>query len=202
MVIPISQHGLLGQTAAAGQTASQDVPVFEKVASWPTLPDKWRFGNLSQVWVDAQDHVWVLHRPRTLPRAVPRDGRSASTGVRCRRHIHPGLGRAVGGVRRLGRAPEEAYDWPENEHGITVDGNGNVWISGNGCQERGYTANRAVSDDMLLKFTRDGKFVSRLAAATRAAATAIGRTCACRRSSRCSRGRTRSSSPTGTATGA
>ena len=42
----------------------------------------------------------------------------------------------------------EGYDWPQNEHGISIDASGFVWIGGNGDK-----------DGQYLKFTRDGKFV-------------------------------------------
>jgi DNA-binding beta-propeller fold protein YncE len=42
----------------------------------------------------------------------------------------------------------EGYDWPAQEHGIHVDSQGNVWISGNDN-----------ADHHLLKFTREGKFL-------------------------------------------
>ncbi|MEO7729034.1 MAG: hypothetical protein ABIS45_17415, partial [Burkholderiales bacterium] len=44
--------------------------------------------------------------------------------------------------------PGAGYDWPKNEHGIHVDWQGNVWISGNDA-----------ADNHLLKFTRDGQFI-------------------------------------------
>ena len=44
--------------------------------------------------------------------------------------------------------PGQGYEWPESNHGITVDSKGIVWIGGNGA-----------SDGHILKFTRDGKFV-------------------------------------------
>ena len=37
-------------------------------------------------------------------------------------------------------------DWPTNEHALWVDRGGNVWISGNG-----------VDDRQVLKFTGDGR---------------------------------------------
>jgi DNA-binding beta-propeller fold protein YncE len=48
--------------------------------------------------------------------------------------------------------PGPGYDWPERNHGITVDFKGNVWIGG---------ADQLVPshDHMLLKFTREGKFL-------------------------------------------
>jgi hypothetical protein len=42
----------------------------------------------------------------------------------------------------------EGYDWPQNEHGISIDASGFVWIGGNGD-----------NDGQYLKFTRAGKFV-------------------------------------------
>ncbi len=44
--------------------------------------------------------------------------------------------------------PGAGYEWPESNHGITVDQDGNVWIGGNG-----------MSDTQLLKFTRTGQFL-------------------------------------------
>ncbi len=44
--------------------------------------------------------------------------------------------------------PSQGYPWPDNEHGITVDAQDNVWLAGNGPK-----------DGMILKFTRDGKHV-------------------------------------------
>ena len=42
----------------------------------------------------------------------------------------------------------EGYDWPEREHGITIDYKGNVWIGGAG-----------KNDNQILKFTKAGKFL-------------------------------------------
>jgi DNA-binding beta-propeller fold protein YncE len=50
-------------------------------------------------------------------------------------------------VRAWG-GPGQGYEWPESNHGITVDYKGNVWIGGNGAK-----------DAQILKFTQEGKFV-------------------------------------------
>jgi DNA-binding beta-propeller fold protein YncE len=44
--------------------------------------------------------------------------------------------------------PGQGYEWPQSNHGITVDKKGNVWIGGNGAD-----------DGQVLKFTKAGKFV-------------------------------------------
>jgi DNA-binding beta-propeller fold protein YncE len=56
-----------------------------------------------------------------------------------------------GNVLRAWGGPGPGYDWPSNEHGISVDGRGFVWIGGNGDD-----------DGQVLKFTRDGKFVMQI----------------------------------------
>ena len=42
----------------------------------------------------------------------------------------------------------EGYDWPDSNHGITVDHKGNVWLAGNGDK-----------DTQILKFDNAGKFL-------------------------------------------
>ena len=48
-----------------------------------------------------------------------------------------------------GAAPAEGYDWPQSNHGLTVDHKNNVWIGGN-----------VGTDSHILKFTQDGKFIA------------------------------------------
>ncbi len=47
--------------------------------------------------------------------------------------------------------PGQGYEWPESNHGITIDYKGNVWIGGNG-----------TNDAQILKFTQDGKFLAQI----------------------------------------
>jgi len=84
--------------------------------------------------------------------------------------------------------PGEGYDWPETNHGIFVDYKGNVWIGGNGrpkptppgqppasaAAARGGAARGAgagegglggpgyYNDNMILKFTQQGKFLMQI----------------------------------------
>ena len=51
---------------ATAQTRS--LPIFEVDPSWPKVPEKWKLGDPSSFAIDAQDNVWLLHRPRTLAR--------------------------------------------------------------------------------------------------------------------------------------
>ena len=43
------------------------MPQFEKILAWPKVPAKWKMGFGSAVAIDADDHVWILSRPHTLP---------------------------------------------------------------------------------------------------------------------------------------
>src|SRR6185503_16751157 len=47
------------QAAPAAQTAARQVPRFEPDPSWPKLPSKWVFGQVSSISIDEQGHAWV-----------------------------------------------------------------------------------------------------------------------------------------------
>jgi DNA-binding beta-propeller fold protein YncE len=48
---------------SAGATA----PSFVVDAGWPKpLPHNWRLGQIGGIFVDHNDHIWVIHRPRSL----------------------------------------------------------------------------------------------------------------------------------------
>ena len=57
----------------------------------------------------------------------------------------------AGNVVQAWGGPGQGYEWPANEHGIRVDPKGNVWVGGNGA-----------NDGMLLKFSREGKFLMQI----------------------------------------
>ena len=49
------------------QAPARVMPVFEVDATWPQLPNNWVLGVVSAVSVGPNDHVWILHRPRSVP---------------------------------------------------------------------------------------------------------------------------------------
>ena len=139
----------LGPAAAAqGSGQGAGVPKFQADPSWPKLPNNWVLGEVSSVAVDRRDHVWVLQRPRTVP--AERQERAAPAVLE--------FDAAGNFVKTLG-GPSDAYEWSDNEHGIFVDHKDQVWIGGN--NPTGQALSRR-SDDMLLKFTIAGKFVSQI----------------------------------------
>lgn len=142
----------------AGQAASNDaphigeggLPQFAEERGWLKLPAKWRLGNTSAVSVDAQGHIWVLHRPRTLPENVRAMAAPPVLEFDSGGHFIQGWG-GLSGSRQTSAATG-AYEWPENEHGLHVDAKGFVWIVGNAIPQ----------DGQILKFTKAGKFVMQI----------------------------------------
>jgi len=124
-------------------------PMFEVDPMWPKpLPNHWLLGSAIGVSVDGQDHVWIVHRGGSTLNA--RTEMSAATdpptAEACCVPAPPVLefdpeGNLVG---HWG-GPGEGYEWPESNHGITIDHKGNVWIGGNG-----------QTDAHVLKFAQDG----------------------------------------------
>ena len=133
--------GIIAGALAAD--ASEPVPVFQVDSTWPQLPNNWVLSNVAKISVDKHDNVWIIHRPRTVP-----EGKTAAPPVV---ELDPN-GKFIRGWG--GDAP--GYDWPDAEHNVYVDQNDNVYISGSSPSGQSKTSR---SDDMILKFTVEGKFL-------------------------------------------
>ncbi len=134
--------------AGAAAQPSGSIPIFQVDPSWPKVPTKWKLGDASSVGIDAQDRIWVLHRPRTLP--ADQASMAAPPVL---------VFDAAGNFVQAWGGPANGYQWPEREHGIHIDYKGFVWIGGNNCPARNLPGLKPVADDQLLKFTQDGKFI-------------------------------------------
>jgi DNA-binding beta-propeller fold protein YncE len=134
---------ILARNATAQSLTARKFPVFEVDAAWPQLPNNWVLGNVSKIAVDRHDNVWLIHRPRT----VAADKKAAPPVVKL--NANGKLVQAWGG-------DGAGYDWPDAEHNIFVDYKDNVWISGSSPSGQSKTTR---SDDMILKFTNQGKFL-------------------------------------------
>jgi len=176
------------ESRAVAEAAGVQAPTFEVDPLWPKpLPNHWLLGNTIGVSVDAQDHVWIIHRAGSLePKEV-----YASTnppGASCCLPAPPVLEfDQTGSLIGHWGGPGQGYEWPESNHGITVDYKGNVWIGGNGRgtapgaapggaaggrgqpaqgtpPPEGQTAGALgyFHDSMIMKFTQDGKFLMQI----------------------------------------
>jgi hypothetical protein len=58
---------LIGVAATPHTALAGDIPTFAVEASWPKpLPNNWILGQVGGITVDSRDHIWVIHRPRSL----------------------------------------------------------------------------------------------------------------------------------------
>jgi mannose-6-phosphate isomerase-like protein (cupin superfamily) len=140
------------QTRAVGTVGTRSLPTFEVDRNWPKVPAQWKLGDVSSFSVDAQDHIWALHRPRTLikPEDVPKRAPAVMVFDAAGNYVKSWGGEGAG------------YEWPQREHGINLDSKGFVWITGNNCPTNGIANLKHVADDQILKFTQDGKFVMQI----------------------------------------
>ena len=144
----------------------QEAPHYKVDAYWPQeLPYNWILGQVDGLAVDSEDHIWVLHDPR----GVPRDDAGAAQMPPWTHCCIPApavleLDRA-GKVLRAWGGADRIPVWPAGPHGIAVDRKGDVWIGGVGSpwnpdlpEPLGPGAERS-RDRQVLKFSADGKLL-------------------------------------------
>jgi len=175
---------MLGRKAAI-QAATNNVmaPRFEVDPLWPKpLPNHWLMGQTIGVSVDAQEHIWIIHRAGSLEPGEQHATTNPPT-AQCCAPAPPVLEfDQAGNLIGHWGGPGQGYDWPDSNHGITIDYKGNVWIGGNGRgpapgagRAGGKQAPRQSTDDegqvggvqsfndnMVLKFTQEGKFLMQI----------------------------------------
>ncbi len=140
----------MDERAEVAQAEGGEVPIFEVDPLWPKpLPNHWILGSTIGVSVDSRDHIWIIHRQTTFNAANELGATLDPPTTECCLPAPNILefdqeGNLVGSWG----GPGEGYDWPQSNHGITVDAMDNVWIGGNGAE-----------DSHILKFTRDGAFL-------------------------------------------
>ncbi len=143
---------LLERRAEAQAKQAEMAPTFEVDPLWPKpLPHHWLLGSTIGVSVDPQDHIWIIHRGgMTLNKRTEMGAATdPKTAQECCIPAPPILEfDQAGNLLNAWGGPGKGYQWPDSNHGITVDYKGNVWIGGNGR-----------NDSQILKFTQDGKFL-------------------------------------------
>ena len=175
--------GSMLQRRAAVEAASTQAPRFEVDPLWPKpLPNHWLQGQTIGVSVDAQDHVWIIHRAGSLE-AGELHASANPPIAQCCAAAPPILQfDQEGNLISSWGGPGQGYDWPDSNHGITIDYKGNVWIGGNGLgtppgargrgqqpasgqvqnEEQSPGLPAYTNDTMVLKFTQAGKFLMQI----------------------------------------
>jgi len=136
------------ENRADAQGRNVQAPMFEVDPLWPKpLPNHWLLGMTIGVWVDDQDHIWIIHRGAPTLHANEK-ALDLKVGECCTAAPPVLVFDQAGNLVRAWGGPGPGYEWPESNHGVHVDYKGNVWIGGNGAK-----------DAHVLKFTKDGKFL-------------------------------------------
>jgi hypothetical protein len=132
---------------AAGSPTAENLPIYEVDPTWkPDLPNDWILGDIRGLFVDDDDHLWVIHMPSSL--TSQEIGAASDPPIAdCCFPAPPVLELDVNGrVLQSWGGPGEGYTWFDQEHGIYIDHNDFVWTG---------TSN----GNHVMKFTRDGRHV-------------------------------------------
>lgn len=145
-----SDEGTGAEVGQGGAPGNGNVaPQFRVDPDWPKpLPNNWVLGQVGGMDVAQDDTIWIVQRPRSLDENAELIHSDPAPPV-MQFDRDGNLLQAWGPVEGPEGVPEDApYEWFDNEHGLWVDHNNNVWLAGNGGD-----------DHQVLKFTRDGEFL-------------------------------------------
>jgi hypothetical protein len=129
---------------AVARSLGKDIPHYKNDPSWPKqFPNHWVIGQVGGLFVDPNDHIWVLQRP--LPYA--QDDAGVKHDLAPAKRMPSVLEfDTQGNILKSWGGQGYMPDWPKSEHALWLDKAGSVWIGGN-----------APGDRQVLKFTFDGK---------------------------------------------
>ena len=140
------------QAPPATSEGGVQAPMFEVDPMWPKpLPNHWVLGSTIGVAVDAEDHVWIVHRGNGNARTELGAAQDPPTGECCIPAPNILQFDQEGNLLSSWGGPGDGYDWPQSNHGIGVDPMGNLWIGGNGGD-----------DSHILVFAQDGTFLRQI----------------------------------------
>jgi len=146
IAVALGAAGLTAMIQAQQRPAAP--PRYRVDPFWPKpLPNKWSMQQIVDIYVDRDDHVWVLNRrvdarPDELTAATnPPRGECCILGPEVL-EFDPD-----GNVVNAWGGPGYHPGWPGRLQTIAVDRQKNVWMSG------------TTPGDSIIEFSRDGKFV-------------------------------------------
>jgi len=138
---------------------AQSQSVYQVDTDWPAmLPDSLIIGQVAGIAVDANDSIWVLHRPKSLSNDEKGLVLNPPISLCCRPAPSVLHFSAAGELLDSWGGPswdqasqqwlQSESDWPMTEHGIFVDDEGFVWIGGN--QDEG-------GQHIVVKYNAEGR---------------------------------------------
>src|SRR6185436_11250047 len=127
MFIAAAGHPLVAQRGAA------QAPKLEVDPLWPKpfpVSKHWILGSITGLAVDAQDHIWVVHRGVDSLQMMEKGPALEPWASMCCYAAPQILEFDAAGTLLANWDPKSGtgYDWPVNPSGIAVDDKGNVWV--------------------------------------------------------------------------
>src|SRR5437868_3859554 len=137
--------GVLLLAGAAAAPQAQKAPIYKVDPFWPKpLPHKWSMQQIVDMYVDKDDHIWVINRqsyarPDELAAMTkPPRGECCVLGPEILEFDQ------AGNVLNAWGGPNYHPGWPGRLQSIAVDRDKNVYLSG------------TTPGDSIIKFTKDG----------------------------------------------
>ena len=125
------------QAGAQSDSDNPNLTDFVVDASWPkTLPNNWILGQVSGIAVDGEDNIWIVNRPLTL--TVREAGAIQDPPISGCCVPAPSIIQfdQEGNVLQAWGGQDSDEQWPQSEHGLYVDGQGNIWMASNGGRDQ------------------------------------------------------------------
>lgn|ERR1043166_18619 len=172
-------------------TQTSRAPKYGVEVYWPRpfTNHSWVLGSITGVTVDAQNHVWVVHRGNdSLENNEKGMALTPPSSSVCCTAAPPVLEfDQAGQLVSIWGGPGAGYQWPASLGSLAVDGKGNVWIAAAGLEPTPAAPSRANDavvgeteaaargrrgggtppppvDAHVLKFDRTGKFLLQIGA--------------------------------------
>jgi len=176
---------VLSGVIAVQYDAATQGPRYQVDPWWPRpfTNQSWVLGSVTGVTVDAQSHVWVVHRGSDSLEANEKGMMlTPPSATLCCQAAPSVLEFDQKGVLVSNwGGPGQGYAWPQSPGSLAVDAKGNVWIAAAGLEAPSTTPARGRGDAVVgeaptpgrgrggpppgpadahvLKFSRDGKFL-------------------------------------------
>jgi len=182
----VAAVGTFSGAVSAQRGGAARAPNYQVQPFWPRpfTNHSWVLGSVTGVAVDAQNHVWVVHRGNDSLEANEKGMATSppSSSICCQAAPFVLEFDQTGALVSSWGGPGQGYQWPQSPGGIAVDAKGNVWIAATGLEPpptapargrgdavvgetpapgaaRGRGAPQGPADAHVLKFSRDGKFL-------------------------------------------